>query len=178
MANEFTPLLRRQIHKVHEILPTPTILRKYKILVWTSTMILVRHAEKAAGGDPPLSAAGQTRANLLCHMLQDENLSAVFVSNTQRSEQTGQPTATGQGLALTQYNATDGTALAATIRANHSRKTVLVVAHSNTVDDIAGALGASGVSELPESQYDRMFVITRSWCTTRLTRLRYGVSTP
>ncbi|MDX1784747.1 histidine phosphatase family protein [Roseovarius sp. ZX-A-9] len=178
MANEFTPILRRRIHEVHKILPTPTILRKYPLRIWSSSMILVRHAEREGGPNPPLSQAGQARANLLCHMLQDENLSAVFVTNTNRSRQTGQPTANGQGLPLTQYDATDGPALASTIRLHHPGGKVLVVAHSNTVDDIAGAFGVPGLQELAESQFDRMFILSRNWCGTRLTRLRYGNSTP
>lgn len=178
MSNEFTSILRHRIHKVHKILPTVTILRRYRLRVWSSTVIMVRHAEKTAGGNPPLSTAGQTRANLLRDMLQDEDLSAVFVTNTLRSAQTGQPTATGQGLALSQYDAINGPALANTIRSSHAGKSVLVVAHSNTVDDIAGALGVPGLGELAESQFDRMFVISRSWCGTRLTHLRYGNLTP
>ncbi len=178
MPNEFTPVLSRRIHSVHEIVPTVSILRKYRLKIWSSTVIMVRHAEKAGGGNPPLSSAGQARANLLRDMLQDENLSAVFVTNTVRSEQTGQPTATGQGLSLTHYDATDGPTLASTIRSSHAGRNVLVVAHSNTVDDIAGALGMPGLGELAESQFDRMFVISRSWCGSRLTRMRYGNWTP
>ncbi|UVC19419.1 phosphoglycerate mutase family protein [Mesorhizobium onobrychidis] len=177
MANEFTPILNRLPHSIHRIDPTVTILRKYKLLLWSATVILVRHAERAAGANPALSATGQARANLLRDMVQDEDLSAVFVTDTLRSQQTGQPAANAQGLAPTTYPATDGAALAQTIRIGHAGRTVLVVAHSNTVDDIAGALGAPGIGELADSQFDRMFVIARNWCGTRLTRLRYGAPT-
>jgi phosphohistidine phosphatase SixA len=107
-------------------------------------------------------------------MLQDAALSAVYVTATRRSQQTGTPAAQAAGVPLTTYAATDAAGLASAIRAAHDTRTVLVVAHSNTVDDIAGALGAPGVGELTESQFDRMFVISRSWCRTRLLRLRYG----
>lgn len=178
MTNEFTSLLRRQPWLEHRIEPTAAILKKYRLVLWSSTVVLVRHAEKAAGVDPPLSAAGQQRANLLRDMLQDQPLSAVFVTDTQRSRQTGQPTATGQGLPLTLYDATDATALAQTIRTGHAGGTVLVVAHSNTVDEIGGALGSPGIGELADSQFDRMFILSRSWCGTRRTSLRYGNPTP
>ena len=69
-------------------------------------------------------------------------------------------------------------ALVTAIRAAQSAGPVLVVAHSNTVDDIAAALGAPGVAELTDGQFDRMYIITRSWCGTRLLRLRYGNPTP
>lgn len=178
MVNEFTPILNRLPRPLHQIDPPVTIRRRFRLLIWSTTVIMVRHADKVAGSDPPLSAAGQTRANLLRDMIKDENPSAVFVTDTQRARQTGQPTATAQGLALTLYAGADGAALAEAIRTGHPGKTVLVVAHSNTVDDIAGALGAPGVGELAESQFDRMFVLARSWCGTRLTRLRYGAPTP
>ncbi|MDO8881378.1 phosphoglycerate mutase family protein [Pseudotabrizicola sp.] len=177
MAQTFTPGPTRWPHTIHHIDPTATILHKYKLLLWSSTVILVRHAEKGTGANPPLSVAGQTRANLLRDMVQDEELAAVFVTDTLRSRQTGQPTATAQGLALTLYSPTDGAALAQTIRTRHAGRAVLVVTHTNTVDDIAGALGAPGIAELAESQFDRMFVISRNWCGTRLTRLRYGTPT-
>jgi len=111
-------------------------------------------------------------------MLQDTALSAVFVTQFLRSNETGNLVAAVAGLAVTPYTAIDATGLITTIRTSHTNKTVLVVAHSNTVDDIAAALGISGVGELTPTQFDRMFVITRTWCGTRLCRMRYGLSTP
>ena len=163
---------------VHDIPPTATIRRKFALFLWTSTVILIRHAERGAGADPALTAAGQARATLLAGMLQDAALSAVFVTDTLRSRQTGTPAAQGAGLQPTLYDANDAAALAATIRTNHPGRTVLVVAHSNTVDDIAAALGSAGVAQLTDTQFDRLFVISRSWCGTRLLRLRYGALTP
>ncbi|WP_137109857.1 phosphoglycerate mutase family protein [Rhodobacter sp. SY28-1] len=164
--------------RVHDIPPTATIKRKFALFLWTSTVILIRHAERGAGADPALTPAGQARAALLAGMLQDANLGAVFVTDTLRSRQTGTPAAQAAGLQPTLYNANDAAALAATIRASHPGRTVLVVAHSNTVDDIAAALGSAGVTELTDTQFDRMFILSRSWCGTRLLRLRYGAPTP
>lgn len=163
---------------VHKIVPTPVMRRRYRLRLWTATIILVRHADIVhTGSDPVLSPAGQTRAELLRNMLQDEGLSAVFVTDTNRSRQTGTPTATGADVALTTYPALDAAWLAARVRTYHAGQSVLVVAHSNTVDDIAAAFGAAGLLELTENHFDRMFVITRAWCTTRLVRLRFGSET-
>lgn len=141
-------------------------------------VILVRHAERTGSGpDPVLSPAGLARAELLVHMLADAGLTGVFVTQWQRSVQTGTPAATAAGLKPTPYDAGDAADLAATIRASHGNGTVLVVAHSDSVDDIAAALGTSGVGELLESQFDRMFIITRRWCSTTLLSLRYGAPT-
>jgi broad specificity phosphatase PhoE len=138
-------------------------------------VVLIRHAERVTNGaDPALSAAGQARAKLLGRMLEDASVKGVYVTQFLRSRQTGKPTAALAGVGLTAYEATSTTALAATIIASHRSGTVLVVAHSNTVDDIADALGALGAGELAEAEFDRMFILARRWCGTTLLRLRYG----
>ena len=163
----------------HQIKPTSTLLRRWGLSLWGSMVILVRHAEPLnSGTNPGLSPAGAERANSLRHMLQDAALSAVFVTQFVRSVETGTPLATAAGLSVTPYSANDTAGLITTIRTGHADQTVLVVAHSNTVDDIAAGLGIPCVGELAPTQFDRMFFITRTWCGTRLCRLRYGVSTP
>ena len=143
------------------------------------TIFILRHAEKADGGaDPVLSTAGQARAQTLANMLQDANITGLFVTQFQRTQLTGAPTAAISGVNATQYNATDFAGLKQTIRSNFANKNVVIVAHSNTVDDIAAQFGASGVGELDESQFDRLFIIHKSWYATRLLRLRYGTITP
>lgn len=140
-------------------------------------VVLVRHAERVVGGtDPPLSVAGRARAKLLARMLGDAAVAGVYVTKFLRSRQTGIPTAAAAGVAVTQYDAFDAPALAATITARHRGGTVLVVAHSNTVDDIAASLGAMGAGELAEDEFDRMLLITRRSCGTSLLRLRYGAT--
>ncbi len=139
----------------------------------------MRHAQREAGGsDPAPTAASHARAKLLARMLRDAALSAVYVTASQRSRQTGGPSATAAGLATTLYDAGDTTALVDAIRAMPPGRAVLVVAHSNTADNIRAALGAGSIGELPEIAFDRMFVISRIWCSTQLLRLRYGAETP
>ncbi len=138
-------------------------------------MVLTRHAERVVGGtDPALSQAGRARAKLLSRMLSDASMKGVYVTEFLRSRQTGKPTAAVTGVPLTQYDAANATALVATITASHTSGTVLVVAHSNTVDEIAAAFGASGVGELAEAEFDRMFILARRSCGTTLLRLRFG----
>ena len=138
-------------------------------------IVLVRHAERvSAGDDPALSAAGRARAKLLAGMLEDASVKEVYVTDALRSHQTGTPTSVAAGVSLTEYDATDAAALASTITGNHASGTTLVVAHSNTVDDIAAALGAPGVGELAEAEFDRMFILARRTCGTTLVRLRFG----
>src|SRR3990172_195215 len=59
-----------------------------------STVVLVRHAEKAAeSGDPDLSTVGQARAKDLKVALVAFPVQAIFVSEYRRTLQTADPTA-------------------------------------------------------------------------------------
>ena len=107
-------------------------------------------------------------------MLSDAPVKGVYVTQFARSQQTGQPTALAVGVPLTTYS--DPTALAAAVTAAHANDTVLVVGHTNTVDEIAAAFGAPGVGELNETTFDRMFIIGRNLAGTTLIRVRYGAA--
>ena len=145
-----------------------------------TTVYIVRHADKAAGGgsDPQLSQTGFERAQTLAYMLKQDKVKAVFVTSFQRSRQTGEPTALDSGVALQEYS--DANAVADLILANFEGKRVLVVAHSNTVKVIAARLTGSlavPAADIAEDQYDRLFVVHRSGTKGHLDRLRYGVAT-
>lgn len=144
-----------------------------------TTIYIVRHGEKLNDTpDTPLSQAGKNRALALAHVLKDAEITAVFVSNFQRTRQTAKPLAAARGLTPIQYPATTPQAAVAQILANHGGGRILVVAHSTTVDEIASGLGAAGVNELAETQFDRLFVVQRLGGHALLLRLRYGKETP
>jgi broad specificity phosphatase PhoE len=144
-----------------------------------TTIYIVRHAEKAdTSRDPELSHAGHARANTLAHVLTDAGLDAIFVTDTHRSRQTAAPTAAATGLGPVQYDGGDSAALAARIAADHAGQQVLVVGHSNTLDDIAAALGIAGLADLEESQFDRLYVVRAGGTGGELLRLRFGDLTP
>jgi broad specificity phosphatase PhoE len=58
-----------------------------------TTVILVRHAEKAAepAEDPPLSAAGETRAQALLDLVREAGISAVITTPFARTRDTARP---------------------------------------------------------------------------------------
>ena len=147
--------------------------------VEVTTVFITRHAEKVdSSADPPLSAAGQARADELARVLTDEGIDAVFVTEFIRTQQTGAALAAGAGVTPQQYSASDAQGVADTIIANHGGDRVLVVGHSTTVDDIAAALGAAGLSDLGEDHFDRLFVVHRFAGVAHLDQLRFGVVTP
>lgn len=156
-----------------------TWIRCFWIPVPVTTVFVVRHAERQDGGsNPPLSSAGTARAATLAHVLRDERITAVFVTEFVRTQQTGAPAAAQAMVTPIQYLASNPADAVNQILANHAGGRVLVVGHSNTVDDIAAGLGATGLTELADNQFDRLLVIHRFAGAAHLDRLRYGAETP
>jgi broad specificity phosphatase PhoE len=126
------------------------------------TVFIVRHAEKeATGDDPPLTAAGQQRAEALRDTLQPHPVAAAYTTNTLRTRSTLAPLATARGLEPRLYDASQQGALARRLREEHRGQTVLVVGHSNTVLPLIEALGAARpVATLTDADYDYLFEVT------------------
>jgi probable phosphoglycerate mutase len=111
-----------------------------------TTVYVVRHAEKDPTPglpDPALTPAGQQRALDLREKLGKEPIVAIFTTNTTRTRTTVAPLAETLRLTPQVYDAKQQGALAERIRAEYAGKKVLVVGHSNTILEMAEALGAA-----------------------------------
>lgn len=123
------------------------------------TWVVVRHAEKATDDpeDPNLSALGQARAQRLAQQLASAPVVAVYATEYKRTRQTGQPTADAHRVSISAYYAKGpASEVAAQLKAAHTRGTVLVVGHSNTVPDIVSALSGQVADPMPDTEYDRL----------------------
>ncbi len=148
----------------------------------TTTVIFVRHAEKAAepADDPGLSPAGQRRVAELTRQLVDADVvagvDAVYSTPYRRTEETARPIAEALGLPLNSYDAADTEAIMEYIVKEHKGKIVLVVGHSNTLPALIGNMGASKkVPPIAEDEYDNIYVVSIPWFgKTKTIRLRYG----
>src|ERR1039457_4489310 len=111
------------------------------------TVILVRHAEKAAApaDNPPLTADGRKRAEALATMLGSSGVTSIFVTDYLRTQQTAEPLASLLDLTPQRIGAKQTPDLVAAIR-GHKDGVVLVVGHSNTVPEIIAALGGPAVT--------------------------------
>jgi phosphohistidine phosphatase SixA len=140
-----------------------------------STILLVRHAEKAgSAGDVGLSAAGQARAVRLAAMLKDADVRHIFTSDLLRTRETAAPLARQRGISGHVMRAAAIDDLVARLRALPAGAVALVVHHSNTVPKIAEGLGIGKVAPMAEDEFDRLLVVTRSADgTSRLLTLRY-----
>ena len=126
----------------------------------TPVIFVVRHAEKATAGgnDPDLSVAGQKRAETLAHILKDSQITAVFVSEFKRTQETAAPTASAAHLEPTVVSAKDVAGLAAKLRALNGN--ALVVGHGNTIPDLMKALGITTPIAIPEDDYTEIFIVS------------------
>lgn len=148
----------------------------------TTTVIFVRHAEKAAmpADDPGLSPAGQRRVAELTRQLVDADVvagvDAVYSTPYRRTEETARPVADALSLPINSYDAADTEAIMEHIVKVHKGKVILVVGHSNTVPALIGNMGASKrVPEIAEDEYDNIYIVSIPWFgKTKTIRLRYG----
>jgi 2,3-bisphosphoglycerate-dependent phosphoglycerate mutase len=148
----------------------------------TTTMIFVRHTEKALepADDPGLSPEGQKRAAELARQLVDADvvagIDAIYSTPYRRTLETAQPTADALGLEINHYDPSDNEAVLATILKTHKGKIILVVGHSNTVPTLIADLGASkNVPAIAEYEYDNIYVVSIPWFgKTKTIRLRFG----
>ena len=137
-----------------------------------STIFIVRHAEKSGtGGDnPDLSEAGRARAESLANMLKDAGISAIYVTDLKRTQQTAAPLAKLLHVDPVIVPAKDSAALLAKLRS--STGNVLVVGHGNTIPDLIKGFGIATPISIEENDYDNLFVLVLEE-KPRLIRLHY-----
>jgi len=148
----------------------------------TTTVIFVRHAEKAStpADNPGLTLAGERRVAELKRQLVDADviagIDAVYSTPYRRTEETVRPIAEALGLPVNSYDAADTEAIMEYIVKEHKGKIILVVGHSNTLPVLIGNMGASKrVPEIAEREYDNIYIISIPWFgKTKTIRLRYG----
>ena len=142
-------------------------------------VFVVRHAERAdavAGGspmmatDPELSDAGRARAQSLASALKDAGITAIFVTEFKRTQQTAEPLAKALGIQPTVVTAKDLAGLVEKVKA--STGNVLVVGHSNTVSDVITRLGVETPVKLSDTDFDNLFVVVGAVKPT-LVRIHY-----
>jgi broad specificity phosphatase PhoE len=147
----------------------------------TTTVIVVRHAEKVDdSADPLLSEAGSARARALAEALQDAGVTAIYTTQLQRTRLTAEPLARAMAIAPVVIGTgspvqTHVDRIADRIRESDVGGIVVVVGHSNTVPLIVSALGGPDINSIEDEEYDHMFVLTlRPDASPLLVRAQYG----
>jgi broad specificity phosphatase PhoE len=146
----------------------------------TTTLVLVRHAEKVMGTieDPPLAAEGVRRAERLAQMWGEvktgNGLDALYVSDTKRAQQTMAPLASRLGMKPIVYPAADVDGMARRLLREHRGGRALIIGHGNTIPALVQKLSGQAVPEIPEDEYDNIYVVTvPSFGRSSVLRLKY-----
>jgi len=140
----------------------------------TTTYYVVRHAEKAVPianmtSDVPLSEEGRQRVEALKDVLSGRKIQHIYSTNTIRTTSTAKPLSEAIGVPIQLYDARD-TAFVNRLKAL-PKGNVLIVGHSNTVDDLVNRLtNQQLLTDLPETNYGDLFIIKKG----KLTRSRFG----
>jgi broad specificity phosphatase PhoE len=127
------------------------------------TVILVRHAEKAAvETDPPLTVEGEARAKNLARLLSASGITAIYTTPFARTRNTAEPIATALKLTPVEVKtgATYAADVVARIQAEPAGATILVVGHSNTTQHALTALGIANAPKIEDTEHDNLFVVT------------------
>ncbi|CAN5756381.1 phosphoglycerate mutase family protein [soil metagenome] len=131
-----------------------------------TVVYLVRHAEKVTDNpsdeDPDLTPDGYARAEDLKEHLADVEIQALFSTPYRRTRSTLGPLAQEHGIEIQPYEAHDFAALAEKINREYAEQTVVVAGHSNTLLELAEALGAKRPKEkLADHEYDYLFRVVK-----------------
>ena len=152
----------------------------------TTTIIVVRHAEKQAeSGDPSLSDDGRARAEALARTLADAGITGLSATPYRRTQQTLEPLAGRTGLEI-EVQPVDlsspedyASDLAAGLLETYAGGTVVVAGHSNTVPLLLEALGVAGPRSIGDDEYDDLFVVqVVAGKAPLLLQLHYGEPSP
>ena len=145
-----------------------------------TTVLLVRHAEKAArpADDPPLTRAGRKRARALREMVRGAGVDAILATDRIRTQQTVTPAAKLLGIEPEIVAMDDIDGMASAIHKLEG-KSVLIGSHSGDSIELIEKLGAGKLEPIEEHQYDNFFVITvYGPGNAHVVRLKYGSPTP
>lgn len=142
-----------------------------------TTAILVRHAEKGPtpADDPPLTAHGLQRAESLARMLANTPITAIYTTPYARTRETAAPLAAAKRLTPVEV-AVGRTYPYDIVPKVHEQRggTFVVVGHSDTTRDVLRAFGFVEAKDIPDSEYDNLYIATYGPLTEmRVLSLKY-----
>jgi len=112
-----------------------------------------------ATSDVPLSGAGKERAEVLKSKLQEKDIRHIYATPTIRARSTAMPLSDALKIGVTNYNVVDSLFIN---KLKKLKGSVLIVGHSNTVDDLVNGLtGKSILKDLPDASYGDLFIIEK-----------------
>ena len=124
-----------------------------------TTIYLVRHGERiTTGRDPVLLPTGEARAQILAELMANKKINEVLTTDSNRTRQTAQPTASRYNLPLTIYGKDTIPGFVAGLK-NKWGKNILIVSHSETIPLIVQEFGHT--LQGPITGFNRLIIIKR-----------------
>lgn len=136
----------------------------------TTTIYLIRHAEKASDGtsDPDISEAGKSRAAKWGKYFGDKGISVYYTTPYKRTTNTAAAISswlatapipgTGKQFQMKVYAPTE--LLLRKLADENKGKNIVVVGHSNTIPaQINALLGEQKYADIPEDEYGNLYII-------------------
>lgn len=148
----------------------------------SQTIYIVRHGEKAVqatnmSSDVPLSEAGVQRAEELKKLMLNKKIAYIFSTDRIRTRATAKPLSDAIGVPVELY--ANDTIPKFIERVKALKKNVLIIGHSNTIDDLANTLcGEKKVpADFAETDYDNLLVVKIKKKKILFEHQTYGVAT-
>jgi broad specificity phosphatase PhoE len=171
---------------LHAVLPLLLVLAPIAGQAQTPlrAVIVVRHGEKAhtPKENPPLSPAGQARAQALLAALRDAGVTTVITTEQRRTRDTGAPLVAAVHPAIvvvpTSHDRREhARAVAAAVR--KAGGTVLVIDHQLTMPLIIAELGGPQVATVCDVEFSNLYLLLPADSAhVRLIRSHYGEPDP
>lgn len=139
------------------------------------TIVLVRHAEKAADdpNDPDLLPEGYARADRLANHFRDWNFDQIYSTQYKRCMLTVQPLAMQKRMEMDIFN-TDNLAEFAEQLRKSEHQSILISGHSNTNPQLINYLIDEYVFEdIASDEYDGIYIVTLAKGKSDVKIMRY-----
>lgn len=127
-----------------------------------TTYIFIRHAEKMDDGtsNPDLSAEGIERAEGWIDLLEEYEISAIYSTPYNRTQQTAAPIANHLELDVQEYGFSNIDSLVTRFKELYKNTAVLIVGHSNTTPLLVNVMiQKEEYPNLEESDYETYFMV-------------------
>lgn len=120
-------------------------------------IFIVRHADRDGNLDALKSPQGINRIKELKRVLFNTGIDSIYSTNTNRTRATAEPLASSLGITTALYS--NSSQVIDTILKKHLNKEILVVGHSNTVDSLIRRCGCPGIGNIPDTQFDNLYLV-------------------
>ncbi|NNG42310.1 histidine phosphatase family protein [Pseudoalteromonas sp. NEC-BIFX-2020_002] len=133
---------------------------------------LFRHSEKLTDKDPHLSARGEIRAQQLHSLINTPKTVTLYSTHYNRTLETAAPLADHFKVRIATYDPSKLVALQQDILTKSG--TVIIIGHSNTTVELAQLFNSVELEKMPESEFDRYFLLNKESQGYTLNDLKMG----